>query len=147
MEAYINVIWAVIMVLLLVIEACTAQLVTIWFALGALAGLIASFVTESIWIQICSAIIVSVISVIVTRPFVKKIHSKKMQPTNADRIIGQNAIVSEEINNDKGTGQVRVSGIVWSARSSDGTVISEEETVIVERIEGVKLIVSKNKNI
>ena len=63
--------------------------------------------------------------------------------TNADRIIGMTAIVTEPINNTEGKGQAKVEGQIWTARSSDNQVIPAGEQVIIESINGVKIIVSK----
>ncbi len=83
--------------------------------------------------------------IILTRPLVKRILNKKIEATNADRSIGKEASVTSEINNVLGKGQVNLSGQIWSARSSDDSVINVGETVIVEKIDGVKLIVSRKQ--
>lgn len=135
-------IWVSLLVLFVVVEALTAQLVTIWFAIGSLAALIASFFTESIVIQIVVFAVVSLIALAITRPIAKKITASKSQATNADMYIGKEGVVSEEINNLEATGIVKVKGSVWTARSEDDkTIIPAGTHVEVLRIEGVKLIV------
>lgn len=133
--------WIVLLILLIVVEAVTAQMVTIWFAAGAVGAIVAEMLNAPVWLQWVVFIAVSVVALIVTRPLVKKLTKTKSQPTNADRCIGQTAIVTEEIDNIAAKGSVKINGVEWTARSADGSVISKDEKVTVERIEGVKLIV------
>lgn len=133
--------WVVMLVVLLVVEAVTAQMVTIWFAAGALAALVAEILGAQVWLQWIVFVAVSAVTLVATRPLVRKLTRTKVQPTNADRCIGQTAIVVEDIDNIEGKGLVNVNGVVWTARSSDGTTFKKDERVTVERIDGVKLIV------
>lgn len=141
MEYAMLIFWIVLLVVLIVVEAVTAQLVTIWFAAGAAAALVAELCGLQQWLQWVIFIAVSVIALIATRPLVKKATKSTMEPTNADRCIGKTAVVTEDINNIEGKGQVHVNGITWSARSADGSVFKKDERVTVEKIDGVKLIV------
>ncbi len=146
MEYAMMIFWIVLLVVLIIVEAVTAQLVTIWFAAGAAAALIAELCGLEQWLQWVIFIAVSALTLVVTRPLVRKITKKAVQPTNADRCIGQTAVVTEDIDNIEGKGQVNVNGVTWTARSSDGTVFKKDERVTVEKIEGVKLIVkAQNK--
>ena len=135
--------WVVLLIVLIVVEAVTAQMVTIWFAAGAVAAMVAELLNAQVWLQWVIFIAVSVIALIATRPLVRKLTKTRVQPTNADRCIGQVAVVTEDIDNVAAKGQVSISGTVWTARSSDGTVIPKDEKVKVEKIEGVKVIVKK----
>lgn len=135
--------WAVAMVVFGVLEGITAQLVSIWFVFGAAAGLIAALCSAPIWLQVVLFIAASVLTLLVTKPLVKKYIRPKMQKTNADRCIGSQGVVLEEINNLAAAGQVKVNGSVWTARSTDGTVIPADSVIVVDRIEGVKLLVTK----
>lgn len=141
MEYAMMIFWIVLLVVLIIVEAATAQLVTIWFAAGAAAALIAELCDLQQWLQWVIFIAVSAVTLIATRPLVRKITKKTVQPTNADRCIGETAVVTEEIDNIEGRGMVHVNGVTWTARSSDGTVFKKDERVTVEKIEGVKLIV------
>lgn len=144
MQQYVYIIgWAVALAAFLIIEGATAQLVTIWFALGSLASLIAAWLKAPVWLQFVLFVVVSGITLAATRPFVKKMTSKTKQPTNADRIIGGTGIVTEAIDNLKASGAINASGSVWTARSADGETIGEGEEVIIEKIEGVKAIVRR----
>ena len=141
MEFTMLLFWIIALVVLIVVEAVTAQMVTIWFAAGAVGAIVAERLGAEVWVQWAVFVAVSAVALIATRPLVKKITKAKVQPTNADRCIGMVAVVTEEINNVEGRGQVHVNGVTWTARSLDGSIFKKDERVIVERIDGVKLIV------
>ncbi len=134
-------IWAAAIVLFLVLEAVTVGIVSIWFALGSICALIAALLGAPTWLQIAWFIVISALTLVLTRPIVKKYVNGKKQPTNADRVIGCPAVVTEEIDNLQGRGSVRIDGKEWTARSADDSVIAFDTVVKVIRIEGVKLIV------
>ena len=134
-------IWIAAIVLLAILEGATAQLVSIWFVIGGIAALVTSIFTDVIWIQLTVFVAVSILSLLITRPLVKKAMSFQKEDTNAGRIVGQKGIVTEAVENDQGKGQVNVSGSIWTARSMDQTVIPKGASVLVDAIEGVKLIV------
>lgn len=141
MEFTMLLFWIIALVVLIVVEAVTAQMVTIWFAAGAVGAIVAERLGAEVWVQWVVFVAVSAIALVATRPLVRKLTKANAQPTNADRCIGQTAVVTEEINNIEGKGQVHVNGVTWTARSIDGTVFKKDERVTVERIDGVKLIV------
>lgn len=136
------VIWIAATVGLVFIEAMTSQMVTIWFAVGSLAALLSLLSGADVWLQCVIFTVVSLAALAVTRPLAKRITGRRAQPTNADRIIGESAVVTEDIDNTAGRGLVRVSGADWTARSADGSEIPRGTSVTVDRIEGVKVIVS-----
>ena len=138
-----TVLWFVLMLVFVGLEAATAQLVTIWFAIGALAGLVASFCHAPIWLQVTVFAVVSVLALILTRPIAKKLTKTDKVPTNADRVLERIGVVQDDVDNTAAKGTILVDGAVWSARSADGTSIPSGTRVKVERIEGVKCIVSK----
>ena len=135
------IVWAIAILAFGIFEGITAQLVSIWFVFGSVAGLIAAFCGAPISVQLVVFIAVTVVTLAATRPIVKKKLNSKAEKTNADRCIGQDAVVLEEINNLLPTGQVKADGKVWTARSSDGSSIPKDTVVTVEKIDGVKLIV------
>ena len=137
-----SIVWVVIMVVFLVFEAATAGLTCIWFAIGALAALIAALFGAPIWLQLVCFFVVSVVTLYFTRPLVLKYVNSRSQPTNADMVIGKEALVTEAIDNVESAGAVAVGGKVWTARSENGEPIEVGSIVTVLRIEGVKLIVS-----
>ena len=144
-ENMMLIIWAAAIIAFGVLEAVTAQLVSIWFVIGAIGAFVAALFNASITVQVIIFIAVTIVALIVTRPLVKKFVHPKKQATNADRVLNQKGIVVEEINNIKATGQVKVDGKVWSARSTDNSIIDVNEEIIIKEISGVKLIVERTK--
>ena len=134
-------IWLGAAVLFGIVEALTAGLVSIWFVAGAAAGLVAAVFDLSVPVQVGAFIVVTAAALAVTRPLVKRWTSGKAVPTNADRVLGQTAKVTEAVDNENAAGAVYVDGKTWTARSADGSVIPAGTRVTVERIEGVKLFV------
>lgn len=141
-----TVLWSVLLILFIIAEAITVQLVSIWFAIGSLVALIANFCGANILVQAALFVGVSFAALLLTRPLVKKFSTPKIQRTNIDRIIGERAIVTEEIDNLRAIGVVKVDGKSWSARSADGSIIPAGSVVEVQKIDGVKLIVGLIQN-
>ncbi|MDO4473328.1 MAG: NfeD family protein [Eubacteriales bacterium] len=136
--------WLILFVLLLIVEILTMGLTTIWFAAGALVAILASVIGFSLPVQVIVFLIVSVVTLILTRPLVMKYFNKDRLRTNADRLIGQQAVVLEEIDTLRAKGRVEINGQEWSAKTSDpDMVIPEGRTVLVEAIQGVKLVVKE----
>lgn len=137
--------WVVALVVFLIVEAVTAGLVSIWFVFGSLVALICAALGAAVWLQIFWFVIVSVATLVLTRPLVKRYVDSRSVATNADRSIGRAAVVTERINNLAATGAVKLDGVVWTARSTDDAVAIETgERVTVRAIEGVKLIVERS---
>ena len=145
-KAGLTAVWIVLLLLFLAVEAATVQLVSAWFALGALGALIANLCgCTPVW-QLILFLGISAVCLLATRPVVKKLTATKLQRTNADRCIGQIGIVLEPVDNVQATGQVKVGGSVWSAQSADAAIIDAGKQVTVEKITGVKLIVREKQN-
>ena len=135
-------VWLVAMVVFLVIEALVPGLVSLWFAVGALAAVLAAALNAPVWLQLVWFFVVSVAALWLTRPLVKKYVNSKVQPTNADAVIGRECLVTEDIDNIRATGRVKVGGMEWTARSEkDDVKFSSGAVVTAVAIEGVKLIV------
>ena len=128
-----------------ILEALTAGLVSIWFVAGGLAGLLGAIAGLGTTAQVVLFILVSAAALILTRPLVKRYTKGRAIPTNADRVLGQSAKVTETIDNENSTGAVYVDGKTWTARSGDGQSIPEGALVTVERMEGVKLFVKMSE--
>ena len=140
--ANMTAVWLIAMIALLVIEGIVPGLVSIWFALGALAALIAAILNAPLWLQIVWFLVISFVTLYFTRPLAKKYVNARTQPTNADRLIGKECVVTEGIDNVLGTGAVTVDGKIWTARTEDQDLRAEPgKKMTVLRIEGVKLIV------
>lgn len=137
-----TVVWLVAMIVLLVIEGVVPGLISIWFALGALAALVSALLHAPLWLQIVWFLAVSIAALALTRPLAKKYINAKTQPTNADMLIGKECVVRESIDNVMGAGAVSVDGKVWTARTeNDDIKVPEGSRAVVVSIEGVKLIV------
>lgn len=140
---YMPYIWIGIAIVMGIIEASTAQLVSVWFVLGGLAAAASCIFTDNVFMQIAVFLIVSIASLLATRPFVKKITKFGKTKTNLDSTVGKTAVVTSDIDNRISEGAVSVGGKVWTARSADGSLIPKNSNVKVISIEGVKLIVEK----
>ena len=134
--------WLLIIILLAILEVVTINLVSIWFIISAIVSLFLSFAIDSFYIQFAVFVGLGIILMLLTRPYLVKKLSKKKVRTNFDRIIGKEGLVTEKITKLK-VGEVKVDGKRWSAISKD--VIDVGSTVIIEDIDGVKLIVRKGE--
>lgn len=143
MTLSIPVMWLIAAAILAIIEALTMGLSTIWFAGGALAAAIAAFIGAGVPVQIAVFVVVSGLLLYFTRPLVKKKLKVGDTKTNADALIGKTATVITDIT-AQSPGQVKVGGMEWSAVSADAAEITSGETVIIQAIEGVKLVVSRS---
>ena len=140
------IIWLVILIVLLVIEVITLGLSTIWFAGGALAAFIAALLGANVAVQVVLFLAVSIILLIFTRPVVMRMLNKHKTATNAESLIGEQAIVTQTINNLMGRGEVFINGLEWMARSQqDNDTIDKDTVVRILRIDGVKLIVERKE--
>ncbi len=139
--------WLLLFIALLIIEIITLGLTTIWFAGGALVGFflsLAGVIPTVQWAAFCA---VSLVLLFATRPWaVRHFNSQKREKTNVDSLIGKTAVVTAEVSNLEGKGEVFVKGLAWTARSAeDGAVIPVDAHVLVKAVEGVKLIVEEKK--
>ena len=134
-------IWLMLLVVLVAGEAITVGLTFIWFAAGALGGLLVSVLGGAVWLQVVVFLILSAVTLVLVRPAAAKLLTPGISPTNADRVLSQIALVTEEIDNIAETGQVKLFGQVWTARSESGEVIPVQSRVRILRIEGVKVFV------
>jgi len=134
--------WLIALVVFLVIEGVTVTLVCIWFAGGALIGLLAAALHAPIWLQVLLFLLVSIILLVYTRPIAMKYFNKNREKTNVSGVIGKQAIVVDEIDNLQGLGKVTVGGQEWTARSMvEDQIIPVGTVVVVEEVKGVKLMV------
>ena len=145
-DRMMTIVWTAAIILFGVVEAATAGLVSIWFVAGALVALVAAFVDASLAVQITLFLVVSAAALAVTRPLLKKITAANVIPTNADRVLGEWAKVTETIDNENSTGAVYVDGKAWTARSADDAVIPVGSRVKIESMQGVKLLVRLAEN-
>lgn len=138
--------WLVLFVILLVIEIFTMGLTTIWFAGGSILAFILAYVGFGLPVQIIVFLLASIILLVLTRPIAVKFFNKERQKTNAESLIGQKAIVLETIDTLHGVGRAEVNGMEWSAKTDEpGEIIEIGTVVVIEGIQGVKLIVKKEE--
>lgn len=138
-----TIIWLVAFVVLVAIELCTMALTTIWFAGGALGATLVAVLGGQLWLQIIVFLVLSSVLLFFTRPIALKYFNKGRVRTNAEGLIGKQAIITAQVNNLKGEGKATVDGNEWSARAeSEDRVIEPGTVVTIKAIKGVKLIVS-----
>ena len=137
-------IWLMVLVFFVVIELATMGLTTIWFAGGALIALLLAAFNASFYVQLGVFLLVSIVLLVVTRPLALKYFNKSVEKTNAEGLIGKQAIVVTRIHNIKEEGQVMLGGMEWTARAyEENRIIPSGSIVEVKEIRGVKLIVSE----
>ena len=136
-------IWLGLMVVFLIIEAvCAIHLVSIWFAAGALVAMIAAALGAKLWLQVTLFILVSGALLALLWPMVRKFLRPNLKKTNIDSVIGTTGLVTVTVDNMESTGQVKLNGMEWTARSTTGKIIDPHTEVKVDRIEGVKVFVT-----
>ncbi len=134
--------WLIIFIVLLIIEICTMGLTTIWFAGGALVAFIMGVIGFGVAVQVAVFIVVSIALLVLTRPLALRFFNRERMKTNAESLIGQQALVLEDIDTLHASGLVEVNGQEWSAKTDDPDgCIKKNEVVMIEGIQGVKLIV------
>lgn len=137
------VIWLSLMIVFLIVEAaCPIHLVSIWFAVGSLIALVVSLLHGAGWLQILLFILVSGGLLAMLWPLVRKYINPQVTATNVDSVIGSTGRVTVAIDNVNATGQVKLGSMEWTARSTYGYPIPAGTLVRVDKIEGVKAIVS-----
>lgn len=134
--------WLVIVILLTILEVITINLVSVWFVVSGIVSLFLSFIIDSFYIEFMVFVCLGLVLMLLTRPYLVKKLSKKKVSTNLDRVIGMEGIVTEEITKFK-IGEVKVDGKKWSAIADEKIKVGEE--VIIDSIDGVKLIVRKGE--
>ena len=135
--------WLAAAIVLAIVEANTVQLVSIWFAAGALAAMVPAILGLSFTAQFAVFTVVSILTLAVTRPFVRKKLTVQKVETNSRALIGKVGKVIQPIDNLMSQGRVTVDEMDWSARSEDGNPIPAGEEVLIKEIQGVKLIVER----
>lgn len=138
--------WLIILIVAIVAEVLTMGLTTIWFAGGALVAILTTVVRGPVWLQVVLFFLVSFLLLFFTRPIAVKYFNKDRVKTNVESLMGKQAIVTSEINNLQGIGQVTVGSQEWSARSREERGSIPVGTVVnILAVSGVKLIVEPDK--
>ena len=139
-------VWLLVLLVCIIVEFVTMGLTTVWFAGGALIALLAAALNVPVAIQVALFLGVSILLLIFTRPIAVKYFNKDREKTNAESLIGQQAVVTEDIDTLQAKGVVVVNGLEWSARTSEPNgSIPKDSIVVIEEIQGVKLVVRKKE--
>ena len=137
-----TIVWLVLLVAFLAVEAATVTILSLWFAAGALAAMIAALLGAALWLQVLLFLAVSTLTLLALRPLCRKYLRPRLTATNVDSVIGSIGLVTAPIDNLSAVGQVKLGAMEWSARSSSGDPIPAGTRIRVDRIEGVKVFVS-----
>ncbi len=138
-------IWLILMVLFISMEASTVTMVSLWFAAGALVSMILSLFGVQLWIQVTVFFVVSGVLLALLRPMAKKYFTPKLTRTNVESVVGTVGIVKEDIDNLDSKGRVKLGALDWSARSTNGDPIPAGTQVKADKVEGAKVFVSAVK--
>ena len=136
------ILWLVLLVTFLVVEAATVTLLSLWFAAGALLALLSSLLGAVVWLQVAVFLVTSAVALAALRPVARKFIHPKVTATNVDAVIGATGLVTVSVDNVTAAGQVKLGSMVWSARSTSGDPIPQRTLVRADRIEGVKVFVT-----
>ena len=141
MNISMAVVWMIAFVAFIVIEACTYQLVSVWFSIGALVGALVHYLGGGFYVQLIAFLLVSLALVCILRPASMKLMRNKGEKTNADSLVGKEVFITEAVNNTLQKGKGKINGMEWTVRSTSGTELEEGQTAKIVKIEGVKLMV------
>ncbi len=144
----LSLLWLVVLVIAIIFEVRTSDVVAVWFMPAAAVALLLSFILKDDFVaQLGAFVLVAVVSFLIFKiAFNKKVKKMKKGKTNLTALIGERCLVVEDISNIHVKGSVNLKGVIWSARSVDENDVIEEGTiVVVERIDGVKLICSRER--
>lgn len=133
--------WIILAIVFLAVEFGTVALISLWFVGGSVAALAVSLLDGPLWLQVLVFGLVSLALLLMVRPFLKKYIDPRKVQTNVDAMRGKQAVLTETVDNLNATGALQISGVVWTARSADGSVIPAGTVVTVQGVEGVKLLV------
>jgi membrane protein implicated in regulation of membrane protease activity len=137
-------IWLAVIVLAIVAEVFTEQLISIWFVPGAIISLVLDIFDVRFYIQLIVVLVLAAIGIVFAKTILKGLMPGEIARTNIDAIIGERCVVTEKIDNYAGCGQVKIKGQIWSARGIDENDVFESGDVLqVVAIEGVKVICKK----
>lgn len=140
-----TIVWFVLLIVFIVAEASTVSMVSAWFAIGALAAMICSFLDAQFWLQVVAFVVASGASLAMLRPIAKKHFNAKRIQTNVDALVGRTCLVTVTVDNLQEAGQIKLGDVEWSARSSADERIEVGTQVRIDRVEGVKVFVTPVK--
>ena len=141
---YMAIIWLILMIVFVILEASTVQLICIWFAAGSLAAMVVSLLGGALWLQIVVFFTLSIVLFSLLWPLAKKHFKPKLVATNVDALVGKVCRVTEAIDPVEG-GRVKVGDVTWSARCETGETIPAGTQVEILKIQGAKVFVAPAK--
>lgn len=141
MEAYMQWVWIAALTVFVIAEAATGAVVSLWFMGGALVACILAAFGLPVWLQILCFVVVSFLLLLLLRPHLRKMVDNRKVPTNAESLVGKVILVTEDIDNLRNKGVVRVFGVDWAAVSADGKPIPKDTPVRILSVHGAKLCV------
>lgn len=137
------ILWLVLMVLFVLLEAGTVSMVSIWFAVGALAAMVASLLGAELWLQLVLFLVISAALLLSLRPLARRYFTPRLVKTNVEAIVGQEGLVLERVDNTHATGRVKLGHVEWAARSTTGATLEAGTQIRVDKVEGVKVFVTQ----
>ena len=137
-------IWLAVLVVTLIVEFVTLDLVSVWISLGAFVAMILAACKVGFEIQIAVAVVIAVGCILGLRKVALKWLNRTKEKTNMELIIGKKVKLLTKITEDE-MGTVKINGIVYSVKEKDDNEVEENSYVVIEKIEGNKLIVRKEK--
>jgi membrane protein implicated in regulation of membrane protease activity len=137
----VGMMWLIAVAVFLVLEGITYQLVSIYLAVGAIGGMVTYLLGFGVGAQTAVFVVISALLLAVLRPVSMKLVKKEKLKTNVDGLVGKKVYITKEVNNLEGSGEGKVNGALWSVKSADDTIIKKDTAAVIERIEGVKLVV------
>ncbi len=143
MEAYMQWVWIAALAVFAIAEASTGAVVSLWFMGGSLVAFLLAVFGVPVWLQILCFVVVSFVLLLLLRPRLRKLVESRKVATNADSLAGKVVLVTEDIDNLRNQGVVRVSGVAWAAFSVDGKPIAKETPVRIVSVHGARLCVEK----
>jgi membrane protein implicated in regulation of membrane protease activity len=138
------IIWLALLIVFVILEAATVQLISTWFAVGALAAMVVSLLGAPLWLQLLVFFTVSIVLLATLWPMARKHLKAKVVATNADALVGKVCKVTEDIDPLEG-GRVKVGDVTWSARTESGEAIPAGTQVEILKIQGAKVFVAPVK--
>ena len=139
---FASIVWLVLLVGFLAVEAATVSMVSLWFAVSALVALVVALLGGPAWLQSTLFLVISAALLALLRPLIKRYFSPGLTATNVDSIIGTTGRVTADIDNVSAVGQVKLGAMEWTARSTSGKPIPAGTLIRADRIEGVKVFVT-----
>ena len=145
MNVWINIgIWTAILIIAVVFEMMTPQLVSIWFAAGAVIALVLSAFGLPIWVQVLVFAVSSLTLLLIIKPIINKKAKQDSEGVTvaAESLVGEEAVVTKDILAD-GVGEIKERYEHYSAVSLDNEPIMQGEKVVIVELRGNKVVVKK----